>query len=132
MVFIMGILSGIKSLFSASNSIENIAKEWIQTDIEKQEAKAVIIKTLDPNGLMRRDLSRKISALYILYVIVTLILLILESFGVGGANKDGVLFVSIATSKVINLFSDITMLFGVIVTASFGVNYANVKSESRK
>ncbi len=95
----------IKNLFTGStvSSIEKIASEWIQTDTEKAEAKTLMIKTLDPNGLMRRDLSNRVSALYSLYLIVTLVMLIVESFGLG-PMIDGVLAVSIATSKVTELF----------------------------
>ncbi len=53
----MGIIA---SLFSGGvvSSVERIASEFIETDMESAEAKALMIKTLDPNGLMRRDLSR--------------------------------------------------------------------------
>lgn len=104
-------------------SIENIASEWIETDLEQAEAKTVMIKALDPNGMMRRELSRKVSGLYALYVITTLIMLLMESFGFGDAKA-----IAVATTKVTELFTPITTLFGVIVSASFGVNYANVKS----
>lgn len=124
----MGWATSIANIFTggAVQSIENIASEWIETDMETAEAKAVMIKTLDPNGLMRRDLSRRVTALYTLYIIVTLVLLILESFGVGKV-VDGELAVSIATGKVTDLFVPITTLFGTIVTASFGVNAVNAK-----
>ena len=39
----------IKSIFSGSGavkSIENIASEWIETDIESAEAQALMVKTL--------------------------------------------------------------------------------------
>jgi len=104
----------------AIKSIENIASEWIETDLESAEAKVLMVKTLDPNGKMRRDLSRRVTALYTLYIIVALILLICESFGLGNANQ-----IAVATSKVTELFFPITTLFGVIVSASFGVNLAN-------
>ena len=103
-------------------SIENIASEWIETDMESAEAKVLMVKTLDPNGLMRRDLSQRVTNLYTVYIGVTLILLICESFGIGDTIGIGV-----ATSKVSELFMPITTLFGVIVSASFGVNYANTK-----
>jgi len=97
-----------------------------------------MVKTLDPNGLMRRDLSNRVTSLYTLYIVVTLILLICESFGLGtiiggelidGKIVGGKLSVSIATEKVAQLFIPITTLFGVIVSASFGVNYANTKNK---
>lgn len=119
----------IKSLFSGSGavkSIENIASEWIETDLESAQAKVLMVKTFDPNGMMRRNLSNRVTNLYTLYIVVTLILLICESFGVGPA-LDGQLAVSLATEKVAQLFVPITTLFGVIVSASFGVNYANTK-----
>jgi len=116
--------SFIANLFTgkALSSIENIASEWIQTDMESAEAKVLMVKTLDPNGLMRRDLSNRVTNLYTLYVVVALILLICESFGLGDAVQ-----ISVATTKVTELFIPITTLFGVIVSASFGVNYANTK-----
>lgn len=115
-------MSWVTNLFSGGlvKSIENIASEWIETDMESAEAKVLMVKTLDPNGLMRRDLSSRVTNLYTLYVIATLILLICESFGVGDAKG-----IAIATEKVTELFLPITTLFGVIVSASFGVNMAN-------
>lgn len=106
----------------AVKSIENIASEWIETDLESAEAKVLMVKTLDPNGLMRRDLSNKVSQLYTLYIVVALMLLICEAFSFGNAST-----IAIATTKVTALFTPITTLFGVIVSASFGVNYANTK-----
>jgi len=115
---------GILSFFTGSGfkSIESIAKEWIETDLEKAEAKTLLIKTLDPNGLMRRQLSNDVTQLYKLYIVTTLVLLICESFGIGSA-----IGIATATAKVTELFIPITTLFGVIVSASFGVNYANTK-----
>jgi hypothetical protein len=116
--------SFIKALFSggAVKSIENIASEWIETDMESAEAKVLMVKTLDPNGLMRRDLSSRVTNLYTLYIVTALILLICESFDLGDAEA-----IAVATTKVTELFVPITTLFGVIVSASFGVNYANTK-----
>ena len=121
----MGVFSKLASIFTggAIKSIENIASEWIETDMESAEAKVLMVKTLDPNGKMRRDLSTRVTDLYTLYILVTLSLLILESFGVGDQ-----LGIAIATGKVTDLFAPITTLFGVIVSASFGVNYVNTKS----
>jgi len=114
----------IKSIFTGGGlkSIENIASEWIETDMESAEAKVLMVKTLDPNGLMRRDLSNRVTDLYTLYIVAALVLLICESFGAGDATA-----IAAATEKVTELFVPITTLFGVIVSASFGVNYANTK-----
>lgn len=121
----MGWLSGIFG-GGSFKSIEKIATEWIETDQEKAEAKTLMIKTLDPNGLMRRNLSDRVAMLYTIYLLVTLVLLGLESFALGPMNGDR-LAVSVATEKITELFLPITSLFGVIVSASFGVNYANAK-----
>ena len=107
-------------------SIENIASEWIETDLEKAEAKTLMLKTLDPNGLMRRNLSDRIITLYTIYIVTMLVLLIAESFGLGPMNGDK-LAVSLATEKIVDLFLPITSMVGVIVSASFGVNYQNSK-----
>ena len=127
----MGFLSVAKGIFGGGgfSSIERIATEWIETDQEKAEAKTLMIKTLDPNGLMRRNLSNRVAGLYTTYIMVMLVLLIAESFGIGKVI-DGQLSVSIATGKITDLFAPITALFGIIVTASFGVNYANTKTGS--
>jgi|TARA_R110000851_G_scaffold50510_12_gene120540 hypothetical protein len=124
----MGIWGAISGILGGGTvkSIENIASEWIETDMETAEAKALMVKTLDPNGLMRRDLSARVAMLYTLYLITTLLLLICESFGWGPMNGMQ-LAVSVATDKITNLFTPITTLFGAIVSASFGVNYANIK-----
>ena len=132
----MSWLSGIASFFTSGGTmktVENIATEWIETDLEKAEAKTVMIKALDPNGAMRRQLSRDVTQLYKIYVVSALVLLFLE-FVVNliGLNTELVLdgamvAISATTGKVTDLFVPITSLFGVIVTASFGVNYANVK-----
>jgi hypothetical protein len=81
-----------------------------------------MVKTLDPNGKMRRDLSNRVTTLYTLYIVTALTLLICESFGLGDIKQ-----IATATEKVTELFFPITTLFGVIVSASFGVNYANTK-----
>ena len=119
-------ISKVLSFFTGSGmkTIENIASEWIETDLEQAEAKTLMIKTLDPNGIMRRELSRKVSQLYTIYIVTALALLVCESFGVGDAES-----IATATSKVTELFAPITTLFGVIVSASFGVNYANTKQD---
>jgi len=112
------------SLFGGGivKSIENIASEWIETDMESAEAKVLMIKTLDPNGKMRRDLSKRVTALYTLYIVIALVLLICESFGLGDTKQ-----IVAATTKVTGLFVPITGMFTMIIGASFGVNYNNVK-----
>ena len=124
----MSFWAKIGSLFTggAVKSIENIASEWIETDLEKAEAKTLMLKTLDPNGLMRRNLSDRIITLYTIYILTMLVMLIAESFGLGPMNGDQ-LAVSLATEKIVELFLPITGMVSVIVSASFGVNYQNSK-----
>lgn len=120
----------LKGIFSSGNAIEKIASEWIETDMEKAEASAVMVKTLDPNGMMRRELSRRVATLYAIYLITALLLLAIEFICVMFGVEIDFAQLSATTEKVKDLFLPISTLFGIIVTASFGVNYANVKSGS--
>ena len=104
----------------ALKSVENVAKEWIETDKEKAEAKSLFIKTLDPNGLMRRDISRKVSTAYQVYLFTTMALVLSLSFGLGDAKQ-----LKFAIDSLTNLFVPITAMFTGIVSVSFGVNLSN-------
>lgn len=115
----MGILS---SLFSRGivKSVEKLASEYIQTDLESAEAKSLMIKTLDPNGLMRRDLSRFACWAYGFYLVAMVGLSFMVAFGIGntvGATQ--------ASEMMTGLFLPITTSWAAIVSASFGVNAAN-------
>ena len=124
----MGILSVIGSVFSGGtvSSVESIAKEWIETDLESAEAKAMMVKTLDPNGLMRRDQCRSVTMLYTLYMLVMIILIVCEFFGYQPAQAAA------ATGKLTDLFIPITGMYTAIIGASFGVNGLNVKAEEKR
>ena len=115
----MGILS---SIFGGGvvGSVERIASEFIQTDMESAEAKSLMIKTLDPNGLMRRDLSRFACWAYGFYLVAMVGLSFMVAFNVGdvmGAKE--------AAEMMVGLFLPITTSWAAIVSASFGVNAAN-------
>ena len=115
----MGILT---SLFSGGivKSIENVALEAIETNIEKAEASTILVKALDPNGAMRRQISQTVSQLYVLYMLIMFVLIVLQSFQVGdvvGVEK------SLVNLK--ELFEPITWAFITIVGTSFGVNGMN-------
>jgi hypothetical protein len=101
-------------------AVEKIGSEWIETNQEKAEAQALMVKTLDPNGLMRRELSRFASIMYGFYLVVLSILTIMVSFGVGDAQGA-----VDAASMFKDLFTPITTAWGGIVAASFGVNGIN-------
>lgn len=103
-------------------SIERIASEWITTAKEDAEAKSLMVKTLDPNGLMRRNLSNFACVAYGWYLFVTSGLVIMHFFGMGdpAASKG-------AMEAMTALFLPITGAWTTIVGASFGVNYQNVK-----
>lgn len=113
----------LTSLFSsgAVNAIERIASEAIETDKESAEAKALWIKTLDPNGLMRRELSRFACIAYGFYLTVTAVLIMVHSFGWGTNPEESKQAIDAMTA----LFTDVTTAWGIIVTASFGVNGVN-------
>ncbi len=110
------------SLFNGGlfSSVEKIALELIETDMESAESKVVLLKALDPNGKMRRDISKMVSRLYALYIIVALLLLLTTSFGIG--NAEGA---KQALEGIVSLFVPITAMFTAIVSASFGVNVSN-------
>jgi len=113
----------LTSLFTGGlvNSVERVALEFIDTEKESAEAKALLVKTLDPNGRMRRDLSRFASMAYGFYLINTTVFLYMVAFDMGdfvGAGK--------AAGMMTELFLPITTSWSAIVSASFGVNIANV------
>ena len=115
----MGILS---SFFGGGvvGSVERIASEFIQTDMESAEAKSLMIKTLDPNGLMRRDLSRFACWAYGFYLVAMVGLSFMVAFNIGD-----VLGAKDAADLLGGLFTPITASWASIVSASFGVNAAN-------
>jgi hypothetical protein len=118
----MSIASKILGVFTGGlgNNIENIAKEWITTDKESAEAKTVMIKALDPNGKMRRDLSKFACKAYGFYLVS---MVILAFVGVFTDSEKATEIMTIMSG----LFLPITSAWGAIVGASFGVNYNNVK-----
>ena len=103
-----------------AKSVESIAKEWIETDKDKAEAGALMVKTLDPNGLMRRDISQKVSIAYMTYLGIGAILIVLQAFNIGDAVQ-----VKLAFDNLTEHFLPITGMFSAIVGASFGVNGLN-------
>jgi hypothetical protein len=115
----------IKTLFTGGlvKSLEKIALEYIETDKETAEAKSLLVKTLDPNGKMRRELSRFASKAYGYYLASMVLMGFMHIFGLGDpdAAKEAMSFLT-------ELFTPITASWGAIVTASFGVNYTNSKS----
>jgi hypothetical protein len=115
----MGFLA---SLFSGGivGSVEKIASEFIETDLESAEAKALMIKTLDPNGKMRRDLSRFACRAYGFYLVSMVVLSMMVAFGYGDAEGA-----TLATNMMKDLFLPITTAWAGIVGASFGVNGMN-------
>jgi len=114
--------SFVKSMFGsgAIGSIERIASEFIETDMESAEAKALMVKTLDPNGMMRRQLSSFSCKAYGFYLISTTVLIFMHSFGVGDTVES-----KAAMDAMTELFTPITASWAAIVGASFGVNATN-------
>lgn len=124
----MSFLAGLKAVFTGGffSTVENIATEMIETEKESAEAKTLMLKVLDPNGIMRRELSRKVSFYYGVYLFVMLSLLVCEFFGFVPSGQSAENVASV-TAKLGELFAPITTAFGMIIGASFGVNYYNVK-----
>lgn len=102
------------------DSVERLASEFIETDMESAEAKALMVKTLDPNGKMRRDLSRFACKAYAFYLVAMVILSFMVAFGVGDAVGA-----ETAAGMMVDLFLPITTAWSAIVAASFGVNGMN-------
>lgn len=112
----------LKVLFTSGvwGSVERIASEAIETEKESAEAKALFIKTLDPNGLMRRQLSDFACKAYGFYLLAMVALITMYFFGLGdSAASKG------AMEAMTDLFLPITTAWGGIVGASFGVNATN-------
>ncbi len=112
-----------KGLFGSGvmGSIERIALEAIETDKEEAEAKSLFVKTLDPNGAMRRGLSKFASLAYGFYLVSTTVLIFMHSFSLGDPTQS-----KEAIEAMTGLFLPITTAWGTIVGASFGVNGLNV------
>jgi len=117
------VIGFFKSLFATGNplkTIENIALEAIQTDADKAEAKAIYFKSIDPNGSMRVHLTRFVCNIYGWFLAFGALMIILHVF----FNLDGT---KEALEMMQSFVMPVTSAFGLIVSASFGVNYANVK-----
>ena len=110
------------SLFGGDvvDTIGEVAKEWIETDKESAEAKSIFVKTLDPNGKMRKQISKDVTQMYKVYIYLSLLLLLAQASGLG--NQEAI---ALAVSNVTGLFLPITAMFSGIVGASFGVNAMN-------
>ena len=119
----MSIAAKVLSIFTGGlgNNIENIAREWITTEKESAEAKTIMIKALDPNGKMRRDLSKFACWAYGFYLIN---MVVLAYVGTYADSADSIEIMEIMSG----LFMPITTAWATIVGASFGVNYSNVKA----
>ena len=113
-------LGVISKIFSSGvmGTVEKIATEFIETDQEKAEARALFVKTLDPNGIMRRELSRFACFAYGYYLVVTSVLVMVSAFEVS-------LNAGTAATLMTDLFLPITGAWTTIVGASFGVNAVN-------
>ena len=115
----MGILSSLLG-GGVVDTVGDIALEWIDTDKESAEAKALFVKTLDPNGKMRVQISKDVTQMYKIYVYLTAMLVLGQSFGIG--DTEGI---KLAVDSLTGLFLPITGMFSSIVLASFGVNTMN-------
>jgi len=112
----------LKSIFTGDTfgAVERIASEMIETEKESAEAKALWVKTLDPNGIMRRQLSSFTCKAYGFYLLMAVVLILMHSFGVGDATRS-----KEAMEAITSLFVPITTAWGSIVAGSFGVNATN-------
>ena len=123
-------MSFLGNLFGGGvmSALTAVATEYIQTDKESAEAKALFVKTLDPNGNMRRQLSQFSCVAYGFYLVATVVLIFMSVWGVGGetcVGTDCVANADVAAGRMTELFLPITGSWAAIVSASFGVNGVN-------
>lgn len=114
--------------------VSNVANELIDTDQEKAEAsktlaeaKSMGLKTIDPNGQMRRELARFASIAFGFYLVNCVILSYMVAFGIGdtiGAET--------ALTSLTDLFMPVLGSWTAIVSASFGVNVSNNWKDVKK
>ena len=117
----MGWKSAIAGIFGGGDfvgSLERVALEAIQTDTEKAEAKSLYAKVLDPNGKMRRDTMKFVCMVYGFYLVNAVVLIYI---GVFGESADA----GKALEAITNTFTPVTGVFGLLASASFGVNASN-------
>jgi hypothetical protein len=119
----MGLAAKFVSALGGSmmDPLKDIALEYIQTDKESAEAKSLFIKTLDPNGNMRRNIMDFITNAYAGYLILATFLIVLGTFEF--IEKDQA---EAAFELIKETFMPVTGLFGALATASFGVSATNV------
>ena len=98
-----------------------MALEAIETGTEKAEAQSLLLKVLDPNGKMRRDIMQFVCRVYGFYLIMAVALIFMNFFGIGGEGEAARASLDAITST----FMPITSVFGVLASASFGVNASN-------
>ena len=118
----MGWASAIGNIFTGGlvKSIESVSLEFIETARETAEAKALFIKTLDPNGAMRRDIMQFIQKAYGSYLVLAAFLILTGVFGLLDSERT-----ELAFDLITSTFLPVTGLFGTLATASFGVNHSN-------
>ena len=120
----MGLVSGVLGLFGAdgvARSVEKVATEYIKAPEGALFAKSQLLKVIDPNGRMRREIALTVKKLYALYILTILILVFAQAYGYGNSENIGA-----AITSVTDLFVPITTMFSAIISASFGVNAFNV------
>ena len=121
-------LNFLSSIFGGGDgAIAKIATEWIETDKESAEAKAVMVKALDPSGNMRIFITKVVFGLVAMYMVTMTLLVITYSFGFGIADN-----MKVAIENLASLFLPLMTTSSLIVGASFGVNAMNVKTEQFK
>lgn len=111
---VLGVLGLLK------DPVTKASEKWFETAKDKAEATSLYLKAIDPNGKMRREITKTTMRLYSTYVYVMLVLLLSQSFDVGNAKQ-----IATAVTNMKDLFLPITTAFGTIMTASFGVNGVN-------
>lgn len=100
--------------------LTKIAEELIDTPLEKAQAQVLKLKVLDPNGKLRRGISKSTNIMFMSYMGVMSVLLLTQAYGLG--NADGT---AEAIASLKELFVPIVGAWTAIVMAAFGVNAVN-------
>ena len=123
----------LKNLFGMGTAdtfkaLTGLVDETFTSKEEKAEIKIQLLKAVDPNGQMRRQISGIVGVTWLFYNIALFVLVLCEAFALSPEvmhNGQMTLAVSIAVQRIADLYLPVTTLFGSIVGVSFGVNGIN-------
>ena len=118
-----------------AKDIAKITDTLVTTDEERANARALILKAIDPNGIMRRQISFVVCLLYFIYNMTIFILTLCYALNFGTiAIVEGkeINLLHNAILSLTDMYQSISTIFGIIVAASFAVNGVNAYAANKK